>query len=87
MIKGINRQVVEVTQEENSYFERILFFVKPEYSTISEKQLKERAQQIGNSAGAPPAAKIRNRRLLTALEMLGSAGAGAAVAALVVSLI
>ena len=82
MIKGINRQVVEITQVENEYFERILFFVKPEYSTISEHQLKERAQQIGNSPGAPPAARIRNRRLIMALGMLGSAGAGAAVTAL-----
>lgn len=83
MIKGVNRQVVEITQVENDYFERILFFVKPEYSTISEHQLKERAQQIGNNAGAPPAARIRNRKLLMALSLLGSAGAGAALTALI----
>lgn len=87
MIKGINRQIVEITQEENSYFERILFFVKPEYSTISEKQLKERAQQIGNEAGQPPATKIRNHRLIAALSLIGSAGAGAAISALIAVLI
>lgn len=87
MIKGINKQVVEITQEENSYFERILFFVKPEYSTISEKQLRERAQQIGGKAGPPPAMKIRNRRLFTALGLIGSAGVGAALSALITSLI
>ncbi len=82
MIKGINRQVVEITQVENEYFERILFFVKPEYSTISEHQLKERAQQIGNSTGAPPAPGSRNPRLIRPLGMRGAAGAGAAVTAL-----
>ena len=83
MIKGVNRQVVEITQVENDYFERILFFVKPEYSTISEHQLKERAQQIGNNAGTPPASRVRNRRLLMALSLLGSAGIGAALTALI----
>ena len=29
MIKGVNRQVVEITQTDCEYFERILFLVKP----------------------------------------------------------
>ena len=29
MIKGVNRQVVEVQETDCDYFERILFFVKP----------------------------------------------------------
>ncbi len=31
MIKGVNKQVLEITNTENPYFERIVFFVKPEY--------------------------------------------------------
>ena len=33
MIKGVNKQVLEVTNTENPYFEKIIFFVKPEYSS------------------------------------------------------
>ena len=36
MIKGINKQVLEVLEPSNDYFEKALFFVKPEYSGYSE---------------------------------------------------
>ena len=31
MIRGINRQIIEVNDTENDYFERALFFVSPDY--------------------------------------------------------
>ena len=46
MIKGVNRQVVEITQTQCEYFERVLFFIKPEYSAVSEGDLRERASEI-----------------------------------------
>lgn len=81
MIKGVNRQVVEITQTDCEYFERILFLVKPEYSTVSEGKLRERASQM-SSAGKPPATRVR-RRVRTVLSMTAAAFAGAAVCALV----
>ena len=36
MIKGVNRQVVEVNETQCEYFEKIMFFVKPEYAAVSE---------------------------------------------------
>lgn len=35
MIKGVNRQVIEITQTKCEYFEKVLFFVKPEYAATS----------------------------------------------------
>ena len=32
MIKGVSKQVLEVTNPENPYFEKIVFFVKPQYA-------------------------------------------------------
>ena len=37
MIKGVNRQVVEVSHTDSIYFEKVLFFVRPEYYGMSEK--------------------------------------------------
>ena len=44
MIKGVNKQVLEVTNTENPYFERIVFFVKPEYQSGHAEKLKKEAQ-------------------------------------------
>ena len=44
MIKGVNKQVLEVTNTENPYFEKIIFFVKPEYQNGHAEKLKKEAQ-------------------------------------------
>ncbi len=85
MIKGVNRQVVEITQTDCEYFERILFLVKPEFSAVSEGKLRERASQM-SSAGKPPATRVR-RRVRNVLSLLGSALAGAGVCALTMFLL
>ncbi len=57
MIKGINKQVLEILEPSNGYFEKALFFVKPEYSGFSENKLKELAQSELKSALKPPLQK------------------------------
>ena len=52
MIKGVNRQVVEITQTDCEYFERILFLVKPEFATVSEGKLRERASMMSSAGNA-----------------------------------
>ena len=59
MIKGINRQVVEVRETDSEYFERILFFVKPEYAAISDEKIRERASLVANKGQKPPSSKIK----------------------------
>ena len=79
MIKGVNRQVVEITETQCEYFERVLFFIKPEYSSVSEGDLKERASVIAESAGMPPATRLKKNRIRLALNMGAAAFAGAAI--------
>ncbi len=43
MIKGVNKQVLEINETNNGFFEKAIFFVKPEYSGISEGKLREKA--------------------------------------------
>lgn len=55
MLKGVNRQVLEINQPESRYFERILFIVKPEYTSIgSARLLKEAQRHIKDNTSAPP---------------------------------
>ncbi|MBQ7549230.1 MAG: hypothetical protein IJT03_05955 [Clostridia bacterium] len=83
MIQGVNHRVVEVTKPECDYFERVIFFVKPEFSAVSEGTLKERASEIAGDAGAPPPTKLRQSRMLLAARLLCAAMFGAAVAVII----
>ena len=82
LIKGVNRQVVEITQTQCEYFER-LFFIKPEYSAVSEGDLRERASIIAQSAGMPPATRLRKNKLRFILSMSAAACGGAVVSGVI----
>ena len=75
--------MVEVTRPECEYFERVIFFVKPEYSAVSEGTLRERAGKIAGEAGAPPPTKTKTNRIASAGKLLLAAAIGATVTALV----
>ena len=44
MIKGVNRQVLEIKDTGCEYFTQALFFVDPKFSTLPEKTLREKAE-------------------------------------------
>ena len=80
MLKGVNRQVVEISQPESAYFERVLFFVKPEFSSVAEGKLKSKADELIRDASSPPAEKIKNgkkERLKQIFRFLFAAAIGA----------
>ena len=81
MIKGVNRQVVEVAETGSDYFERALFFVNPKYYGMTDGKLRERAQTLMNSAGSPPKVRSTSKRSKIGLiiEIAASAAAGAII--------
>lgn len=83
MIQGVNHQIVEVTKPTCEYFERVIFFVKPEFSAVSEGTLRERAGTIAGEAGAPPATKLRKNKFAFAAQLAGAAVSGAIIAILI----
>lgn len=83
MLKGVNRQVVEISHPESAYFEKVLFFVKPEFSSVSEKRLRGKADEIIKDAVSPPDQKSGNDkkgRLKRLLSLLAAALTGAVAA-------
>ncbi len=84
MIKGVNRQVVEVNETDCDYFERILFFVKPEYASISEGKIRERAGIIAGRTDKAPPTKVRGDRATAVLKIVLSV-LGGLVAGLIIS--
>ena len=70
MIKGVNRQVVEVRETGCDYFERIIFFVRPEYASLSEGKIRERASLIAGGTPLPPPTKTKENRLGGVLKVI-----------------
>lgn len=86
MVKGVNRQVLEIHETGCEYFEKALFFVRPEYSAEGDTKLKGKAlKSINNFTGVP---KTRKQKVKSGFfflaELLASAGAGAIITALIV---
>lgn len=51
MIKGVNRQIIEVMDTGNQYFERALLVVRPGYTDTEPTRLREEAQRMLRKAG------------------------------------
>lgn len=68
MIKGVNHRVVEVSDTGSEYFEKIMFFVSPDYASLSEGKIREKAGTIASGTSAPPQNK---RKKLSLAEILG----------------
>lgn len=64
MIKGVNKQILEVTNTENPYFEKIIFFVKPEYKNTNRKKLQKEAEALATIAQRPPKIRVPKKRIV-----------------------
>ena len=64
MIKGVSKQILEVTNTENPYFEKIIFFVKPEYKNEDRARLQKEAEKLAATAQKPPRLKVSKRQIL-----------------------
>lgn len=84
MIKGVNHQVVEVLRPGCEYFERVLFFVKPEYASLSERKINEKANSIALNTGSPPKVRKGRKRVYSVFSPVIWAFFGAAVCAVVI---
>ena len=75
MIKGVNKQVVDVAEPDSAYFERVLFFVKPEFSGLSESALRGKADLLlkNTETGRIAATKRARRKKLNVALVVGLA--------------
>ena len=86
MIKGVNHRVVEVVDTQSEYFERIIFFVRPEHSDTSEGKIRERAKVIADAATEPPPSRIKHARLKRFIKTFSAAAIGAITTAVLMSI-
>lgn len=80
MIKGVNKQVLEITNTENPYFEKIIFFVKSEYGNEDRAKLKKEAENYALTAGKPPKSRKTKKEIsYIIMQSILCLGAGAAL--------
>lgn len=83
MLRGVNRQVIEISETDCEYFERVLFFVKPECVCVSEGKLRERANAIAGKTDRPPMTRAVRSKIRTVAYMAAAAGMGAGITAFI----
>ena len=77
MIKGVNRQIIEVTDTGNEFFERALLVVRPSFSDTDMGRLHEEAQRMVRKAEGFSGLKYNRKKRMRRL-LLQSGGCGAA---------
>ena len=62
MVKGVSKTVIVVNDTGSKFFEKIVFYVTPEYGTLSAKQLKKAASDFSfRYEEQAPAKSLRTR--------------------------
>ncbi len=63
MVKGVNKTIIEVNNTGSKLFEKIVFYITPEYGTLSAKQLKRAAAEFSFNydSSIPKNATLRKR--------------------------
>jgi len=80
VLKGINKQVLEIHDTGSEYFEKALLFVNPEFAALGEESLREKFISAFSGAYVPATRQSRIKSTLRGvLFMLLSAGAGVLV--------
>ena len=81
MSKGVNRQVLEIHDTGSDYFEKAMFFVRPEYSAVNERKLIANATELIFSQQDIPKTKRDKGKsgLLLLAKLTAAAGVGAAL--------
>ncbi len=78
MVKGVNKTVIEVNDTGSKMFEKIVFYVTPQYGNLSAKQLKRAAREFSfsfNESGScytPLRNRINKQKKIKLLILSGS---------------
>ncbi len=81
MVRGISRQIIEVPDTGNIYYEKAYLVVKPEFSHAQRAVLEKEARRVLRTMDAPSALKQKNKKWPLFLRLFAAALMGAGVMA------
>ena len=88
MIKGVSKQILEVTNTDNPYFDKIIFFVKPEHQSTDRKKLQKEAEAVAPLKQKPTKLKLtKHKKIKTAVLSLLFTMAGCGITFIITLLV
>lgn len=81
MLRGVNRQVVEVSQPENTCFEKVLFFVSPDHYGMSETALQSKMNELLKKTTYKPTKTKKKKKIIKEILKIGIAVVAGAITA------
>lgn len=62
MVKGVNKNIIEVHDISNEFFEKAILFVKPEYALFDNEKLFKEAKRYVNNADLNRRCGVKSKR-------------------------
>lgn len=87
MIKGINRQIIEINDTGNTYYEKAWLVVRPEFDSAQKELLEREAAQLMKAIQAPSSFQKKNVKVRQWIKLFISAAAGAVLAYLLLTML
>ncbi len=88
MLKGVNKQIIEITDTENLYIQKAILFVNPEKQTYDRDFLlcqgKKYVKDIKSEQAPPPKPEKAKKLLPTLIKLSAGAALGATAASLLI---
>lgn len=81
MIKAVSRQILEVSDTGNTYFEKAWLMVSPEFMNVGANKLEDEAESYLSELDAPSSMKKHRRLVEKTLSFLAAALSGGLVTA------
>lgn len=83
MVRGVNKSIIEVNDTGNKYFERVLFFVNPDYAAMPHGRLENRAAEYIKNIPLAEAVKCKRPKRKRKNRVILAAALGTFLAAAV----
>jgi hypothetical protein len=86
MLRGINRQMLEITETNNLYYEKAFLVIRPEYTNAQQALLEKEAKAILKRMKPPSCIKAKTKLFYWTIRMGISAIIGGGISALILIL-
>ncbi len=90
MLRGVNKQIIEINSMENAYFEKAILYIRPECFDTAENKLRSNAAAYLDELSLgekPPVKEAQSKGGAGVVVAIVGAAVVAVVAALVITLI